>query len=178
MQIITLKRRTDPSAPIQLTSQATISRVPSSKNIKQLNTIENSTSKNSNATSTNLLEEVIVELHKSITSKSEISNKSKSIISEQFEVAASQESMPDLVISNNDLDNVDTEDISPMNIKITNVTSLPPELFEVIVPDVALHENSIDSLSIDSPSTSNSLEKLVTYITPSKRTYEGGKKKV
>lgn len=155
---------------MQSTSQSSIPRVPSSKN-KQLNIVENSTS-NSSAISTNLLEKDIVELHKSVASKSKISNKNESIISEQFDVAASQESMPDVIISNsNDLDNVDTEDTSPvMNIKITDVISLPPELFES-VPDVALHENSIDTTS---PSTSKSLEKLVTYIGPSKRIYEGG----
>lgn len=172
MQIITLKRKTGLSASMQSTSQSSIPRVPSSKNVKQLNTVENSSPKSSNAISTNLLEKDIVELHNSVASKSKISNKNESIISKQFDVAASQESMSDVVISNNnDVDNVDTEDTSSiMNIKITNVTSLPPELFES-VPDVALHENSIDT---SSPSTSKSLEKLVAYIAPSKRVYEEG----
>ncbi|EFN72517.1 G2/M phase-specific E3 ubiquitin-protein ligase [Camponotus floridanus] len=170
VEIITLKQKTGLSALKQSTSQSSIPRVPLSKN-KQLNTVKNSTS-NLSAISSNLLEKDIVELHKSVASESKISNENKSIylISEQFDVAALQESMPDVISNSNDLDNVDTVDTSPvMNIKITDVISLPPELFES-VPDVTLHENSIDTTS---PSTSKSLEKLVAYIAPSKRIYEG-----
>lgn len=175
MQIITLKPRTDRLAPLQSTSRSNIYHLSSSKKIikSQLNTVENSTSTCSNATSTNLLKKDNSELHKSIASKQTISNKSESTISELSDAAILRKSMPDIFISNNDLDNLDTENISKspiMNIKITNVTSLPPEVFES-VPDVALHENSIDT---SSPSTSKSLEKLVTYIAPPKRIYEEG----
>lgn len=175
MQVITLKRRTDRLTPLQSTSQLSIPHISSSKNIikSQLNTIENLTSTCSNATSTNLSEKNYIELHKSVASKQNISNKSEST-TELFDAATLRESTPDLFISNdNNLDNLDTENISRspiMNIKITNVTSLPPEVFES-VPDVALHEKSID---IASPSTSKSLEKLVTYIAPPKRIYEEG----
>lgn len=180
VEIITLTQRTSLPTPLQLTSCSSKPHISSSKdttnNNSPLNTVLNSiTSKSSNATSTNLLEKDNVNSHKSVASKPEISNKTESIVSEQLDVATSQKSTPDLIVSNNnDLDDTEDRSKSPiMNIKITNVTSLPPEVFEsvpdVICDDIALHENSIDT---SSPSTSKTLEDLVTYVLPPKRTYE------
>ncbi|XP_072748731.1 uncharacterized protein [Anoplolepis gracilipes] len=164
IEIITLKQRTDFLAPLQLTSQSNIHVLSSNDIIRsQLNTVETATTESLNSTSTNLLEKDNIELYKSVATKPNISNKSEPIVSKQL--VTSQESMPDLIVSNsNDFDYLDTE----MNIKITNITSVPPEVFES-VPNEALYENSIDT---SSPSTSKSLEKLVTYVAPPKRIYE------
>lgn len=74
-----------------------------------------------------------IDLSKRTTSKSEVSNKNEPTILNKVNLATPQKSTLNLVASNsNDLeetDAVDTNEMSIMNIKITNVTSLPPEVF-------------------------------------------------
>ncbi|XP_025268901.1 uncharacterized protein LOC112639372 isoform X2 [Camponotus floridanus] len=165
-EIFTVKRRTNLLTPL-LTSQSSLLNA-SSKNIikSKLNTVENSTSKNLNATST-LLEKDNIKSHKS-ASKSKIVNKNESIISEQYDVAL-REFMSDLIIKNdlnNDLDDLNIDGNPFMNINNTGATSQSPKVFKS-VPD-PLHDSSFEASS----STCKSLEKLVTYILPSKRIYE------
>lgn len=74
-----------------------------------------------------------IDLSKRTTSKSEVSNKNGPTILNKVDLTTPQKSTLNLVVSNsNDLeetDAVDANEMSVMNIKITNITSLPPEVF-------------------------------------------------
>lgn len=163
--------------PIQLNS----SHVSTSK--QPLNAIENSTiSKSQGITTIDLSkDDNIINIPKPIVSESEISSENESLILNEIGIATPQKSMLTLVASNgNDLeeiDTVDTNEMSVMNIKITNVTSLPPEVFEN-VPDVCdnIYEDTTykNALSL---SASKMLTQLATHVSSTKRSMHEGKLK-
>ncbi|XP_071568088.1 uncharacterized protein [Temnothorax nylanderi] len=159
VQLVTVKRRIN--VPTHQSGSSRDSCVSTSKKTDSLlqsllNATKNSAT--SNVTTVDLAKNDNINVPKPIVSESEASSKNVSTISDQVGVAAPRKSTLDLVASNgNDLEETneagtdDTDETSVMNIKISNVTSLPPEVFES-VPDVCdnvtLFENTIDTSSM------------------------------
>lgn len=110
-----------------------------------LNAIKNSAAfDNQGITTVDLSKDDNIDVLKLIVSESQTLNKNKTDILEQLNVTMPQKSTLDASNNNHLEENtVDTNDTSVMNIKITNVTSLSPEVFES-VPNICnntLHES-------------------------------------
>lgn len=148
--------------------------------IKSLNATKNSaSSKSQRITTIDLSRDDNISLLKPIVSESQTSGKNETIILDPVDVAMPQKSM--LVASNSNnlekidtIDTIDTNETSIMNIKITNVTSLPPEVFES-VPDICdtTHENT-DTMRL-TPVTNKMLTQLATHSSSMKRSVHEGK---
>lgn len=200
LQLITFKQKPNfsPQLRLQLT-QSSSSQVYDVSTLKQttkspLNAIQNSaTSKSQNITTIDLSNDNI-DVPNPTVSESEASSKNESNISDQIATicctATPQKSTLNLVASNSNVDSKSTQTDAPdtneisvmtddecssMNIKITSVTSLSPEVFES-VPDVhnnvTLHDTTDNTSSL---SASEVLTQLVTHVSTSiKRSmYEG-----
>lgn len=109
---------------------------------------------------------------RSTVSESEVLNKNAST-SDEVDVATSIESTLDVAASKSDdleeTNEMNLSEASFMNIKITNVTSLPPEVFESVPDvcnDVTSHENTTDTSAL---SSNNMLEQLFTLASSAKR---------
>ncbi|TGZ37682.1 DNA polymerase zeta catalytic subunit [Temnothorax longispinosus] len=162
VQLVTVKRRIN--VPTLQSGSSRDSCASTSKKTESLlksllNTKKKSaTSKSQNVMTFDLANNDNINVPKPIESEPEASSKNISTISDQLGVAAARKSTLDLVASNgNNLEETnvagtdDTDETSVMNIKITNVTSLPPEVFES-VPDVCdnvTFKNSTSSMSAD-----------------------------
>lgn len=105
----------------------------------------------------------------------EVLNKSEfTAVAEQFKITRPLELLSDSVFpNNNDLkdinDATDASEKSVMNIKITNVTSLPPEVFES-VPDVS--ENCWKQTNSLTHPLANQTENFFTGLLPIKRSIQ------
>lgn len=101
-----------------------------------LNATKNSAaSESQKITTIDLSKDDNINILKPIVSESQTSSKNEILNLAQVDVAAPQKSVSVASNSNDLEETVDTNETSVMNIKITNVTSLPPEVFEN-VPDV------------------------------------------
>jgi len=178
LQLVALKQETNvPSLLTQQPIQSNSSCISTSKQVTLLNATENSVISESQ-TAIDLLKTDNINIPKTIASESEASNKSESTILDQVSIATPQKSTLDLIaLSSNDLeetDVVDTNETSVMNIKITNVTSLPPEVFESVpdvCDDITFHTNTTDTSSL---SANKTLEQLVTHVSSTKRCINEG----
>lgn len=184
LQFIALKEKTNVSLtqqPIQADSSYNPSVLTSTQTTKSLTTTENSTaSKSKIITTIDLSENDIINVAKSTVSESEVSSKTEPI-SNPVSVTTPQKSTLDLIASNRsddnnlvEIDTTDTDEISVLNIKITNVTSLPPEVFEK-VPDIhnyiGIDKNTTDTSSLP---TNNVVPQLVTHVSSVKRSMQEG----
>lgn len=189
MQLIILKQKIDlPPQPQQPTqsSNSNVLYVLKSKQLTEslLNTtkiLAASKSQNIKTVITDLSKNDNINPPKSTISKLKALNKSEPIIipNQIIPVSSTQglerlNSTLDFIDSNsNDLEEIEAIDTSVMNIKITNVTSLPPEVFESVpdvCEDITLHKNTIDNLLL----ANTTLEQLVTHVPSAKRSvYEG-----
>jgi len=177
LQLIALKQKTNvPPLFTQQSTQSNSSCVSISKQVTLLNATENSVT--SESQTIDLLKTDNINIPKTTASELEASNKSESTILDQVNTATPQKSTLDLIaLSSNDLeetDVVDTSEASVMNIKITNVTSLPPEVFESVpdvCDDITFHTNTTDTSSL---SANKTLEQLVTYVSSTKRCINEG----
>ncbi|XP_012540883.1 dentin sialophosphoprotein [Monomorium pharaonis] len=136
-----------------------------------LNTKDNSAKLKSAAI--NLLKYDDISLSKSTVLESKAFNTNETIALDQVAEITPRESTSDVAASNSELEETNTEiDLSKtslMNIKITNVTSLPPEVFESVpdvCSDVKSHENTTDTSSL---SQNKMLEQLFTHALSTKR---------
>jgi len=160
----------------QQSTQSNSSCVSTSKQVTLLNATENSVTSENQII--DLLKTDNINIPKTTASELEASNKSESIILDQVNTAIPQKSTLDLIaLSSNDLeetDVVDTSETSVMNIKITNVTSLPPEVFESVpdvCDDITFYTNTTDTSSL---SANKTLEQLVTHVSSTKRCINEG----
>jgi len=178
LQLIALKQKTNvPLLLMQQPTQSDSSCVSTPKQVTLLNTIENSVTSESQTATIDLLKTDNINIPKTTASESEASNKSESTILDQI-IVTPQESTLDLIgLSSNDLEETDvvnTSETSVMNIKITNVTSLPPEVFESVpdvCDDITFHTNTTDTSSL---SANKTLEQLVTHVSSTKRCINEG----
>ncbi|KAG5322009.1 G2E3 ligase, partial [Acromyrmex heyeri] len=147
--------------------------LPSTSTSKKLNATVGS--KSQSVATIDLLEKDYIDLSKPIASERETSKKNESTISkDQIDVLTSQESTLDLITSNAvKTDTEKTSETSFMNIKITNVVSLPPEVFEsvpdVICDNITLHANTTDTSPL---SINEKLEQLVTSVSSKRSMHE------
>jgi len=154
--------------PIQFSSLC----LPSTSTLKKLN----ATVVSNNVATIDLLEKDYIDLTKSIASERKASKKNASTISkDQIDVGTSQESTLDLITLNDVKTNTkETSEMSFMNIKITNVVSLPPEVFEsvpdVICNDITLHANTTNTSPL---SINETLEQFVTSVSSKRSMHEG-----
>lgn len=168
LQLITLTQKTNLS-PVHMKQPTQFSSLclPSTSTSKKLNATVGS--KSQNVATIDLLEKDYIDLPKPIAERA--SKKNGSIVSkDQIDVLTSQESTLDLITSNV-VKTEKTSETSFMNIKITNVVSLPPEVFEsvpdVICDNITLHANT-SPLSIN-----ETLEQLVTSVSSKRSMHEG-----
>ncbi|XP_018346086.1 PREDICTED: probable GPI-anchored adhesin-like protein PGA55 isoform X1 [Trachymyrmex septentrionalis] len=172
VELITLTQKTNLSSvhmkqPIQFSSLC----LPSTSTLKKLN----ATVVSNNVATIDLLEKDYIDLTKSIASERKASKKNASTISkDQIDVGTSQESTLDLITLNDVKTNTkETSEMSFMNIKITNVVSLPPEVFEsvpdVICNDITLHANTTNTSPL---SINETLEQFVTSVSSKRSMHE------
>lgn len=188
LQLIILKQKTNLPPQPQQPTQCSNSHVPCVSMSKQteslLNPTENSVASKKQSVKTSDLSKNDINPPKSAVSEPEASNKSEPIIIPNQIISASlaqnlkRLTTLDLIDSNsNDLEEIDAIDTSEtfvMNIKITNVTSLPPEVFESapdVCEDVTLHKNTIDNSLLAS---ANKTEQLITHVPSVKRSVHEG----
>ncbi|XP_011881897.1 PREDICTED: uncharacterized protein LOC105569778 [Vollenhovia emeryi] len=172
VELIELKRKTNvPPTPTQQLKQLGNPHIPGMSTLRQaatqmlINVLKNSAAKfvdltNQSAKTLGLSEDDI-KAPKPTVSKSEASNKSKSAVLDQVSVTTTLNSTLEPDDSNsNDLEELhvgDTDDTSDMGIKITNVTSLPPEVFESVpnvCNDITSHKNTTDTSSLSTSEVS------------------------
>ncbi|KAL6255966.1 hypothetical protein P5V15_013203 [Pogonomyrmex californicus] len=166
VEFITLQQKKDLSSSslVQQSDDSPILCTSPSKQLLKTSLDDSAIFKNQNTAITNLSKNNI---QSNSESESETSNKNKSIILNESDVEAPRESTIDLFSSNsNDLEEmnaIDTNEMPVMNIKITNVTSLPPEVFESVPDIVCVNTASCkDTTNISSLSTNKTLEQFVT----------------
>jgi len=187
LQLITFKQKPNFSPLlkqhlIQQSNSLHVSDVSILKQTKSpLNAIKNSASKSQNNITTIDLSNVDV-LNPTV-SESEASSKNKSNVSDVIidSIVTPQKSTLDVDASNsNDSKKTDNTDKTPVMtddecpFKITNVTSLPPEVFENVPDvcnDVTLHNTTDDTSSL---SASKMLMELATHISAIKRSMHEG----
>lgn len=196
VKLIALKLKTNDSAPLTQQPTQSDSRDPcvsASKQVPLLNATESSasgSSKSQSVTTIDLSKIDDINLPKKLTTpepkalcKSEKTNESVSAISEQVVATPKEFTLGEFSSDNGNsvetevAEKMDTTDTIAvimnsrdpvMNIKITNVTSLPPEVFES-VPDVVCNDDTSRTKALDMPSL-NANETLETKeVPPTKR---------
>lgn len=173
LQLITLTQKTNLS-PVHIKQPTQAVRgsscLPSTSTSKKLDAT--AASKSQSVATIDLLEKDHIDLPKLIASEREASKKNEFTISKD-DVVTSQESTLGLVTSNNvKTDTEETSESSFMNIKITNVVSLPREVFESVpdICDITLHTNTTDT---SPPSVNKTLEQLITPVSSKRSMHEG-----